>query len=265
MDPFIELEEEVKKAGKRAALLQRNVLRDYKHDGSVLTEADLEINKTLSGTIQHLFPEANIIAEEQETPFVSGREWTFTLDPIDGTDAYSQGLPGWCVAVGIHNSELEPVGGIISAPRWGIDPQLGLYISRVPGSEDPGPNEIPNAGESGGRATSLMIGSKVHKRYDFSSYPGKIRSIGSSILHALSTFIYSDVAAAVLTPLYIWDLSAAHGIFRNRGVEALFSDGSKAHYETMVHRQRSPHCLFIVRDGMAPQIFRHFIPITPKQ
>jgi len=250
--------EAVRTAGKRAWELQREIARQYKHDGSVLTRADLEINGTLTEAIRRAFPDANIIAEEQKTSFTSGREWTFTIDPIDGTDSYSQGMPGWCVAVGIHDHELKPVGGLISAPRWGTDPEEGLFLYRLPTGEEEIVGALIEDEHRDSHATSLMIGSKVHRRYDFSSFPGKIRSIGSSILHAVSPFIHSDVAGGVLTPAYIWDISAAHGIVRNRGIEIVYPDGQELTYRTMVHRQRSAHCIIIAREGATKQILAHF-------
>lgn len=251
--------EAVQEAGQRAWKLQGEVVREYKHDGSILTKADLEINKTLTESIRSSFPEANIIAEEQETPFSAGEEWTFTIDPIDGTDSYSQGMPGWCVAVGIHDRELQPVGGIVSAPRWGTDPEQGLFIYRLPGGE----NGITGGDiESASRyphASSLVVGSKVHRRYDYGSYPGKIRSVGSSILHALSPLIHPDTAGAFLAPAYIWDISPAHGIVRSWGVEVIYQDGEELTYRTMVHRKRSDHYILIAKEGKAAHILGHLL------
>ena len=75
-----------------ARLKQKNVKRNFKSDGSVLTEIDLYISHEISKTIKHLFPDANIISEEEESPFDDEKPYTFILDPIDGTDVYSQGM-----------------------------------------------------------------------------------------------------------------------------------------------------------------------------
>ncbi len=244
---FTILLEAVERAAERARQLQSEVTRAVKHDGSVLTEADTELNASLTDTIRQSFPDANIIAEEHNEAFSAGREWTFTIDPIDGTDAYSQGMPGWCVAVGIHDRELRPLGGIVAAPRWGTDPERGLFAYHLPDGREEIIGADPGDGESRSKASSLMVGSKIHKRYDLSVYPGKIRSFGSSILHTLAVYIHPDVAASVLTPAYIWDISAAHGIIVQHGIETVYPDGSPLSYDTMVHRQRSAHCICTVR------------------
>jgi len=259
LENFHEIVEAVREAGKRAWELQAEVAREYKHDGSVLTQADLEINEYLSEAIRKSFPGANLIAEEQKTAFHSGRDWSFTVDPIDGTDSYSQGMPGWCVAVGIHDDELRPVGGIISAPRWGTDPEDGLFVYHLPSGEEELRGAQPGDEEARRHANSLMIGSKVHRKFDFGTYPGKLRSVGSSILHAVAPYIHPDVLGSLLTPAYIWDISAAHGIVRPKGIEVVYPDGREIAYHTMVHRQRSAHCIVIARKGAKAEILSHFV------
>jgi hypothetical protein len=55
--------------------------------------------------------------------------YTFVIDPIDGTLAFTCGTPGWAICVGVLDSALRPVAGIISAPSWDslfvadLDPQ----------------------------------------------------------------------------------------------------------------------------------------------
>ncbi len=242
MRNFKRIETEVQKAGKMARAQQKEVVRSYKEDGSVLTEVDLAIEKQLTTVIHEEFPDANIVSEEYPTEFRSGREFTFTIDPIDGTDCFSQGMPGWCVAVGILDAELEPIGGIISAPRWGSDPENGLFLRVIPGEElhiNGLPNHYSPQAEADG--TQLMVGSKVHRKYDFSSFPGKVRSIGSSILHIISPLIHPVVLGAFIPPAYIWDIAAAHGIVKSQSYVLEYVNGNPVAYSTMVHRQTAAH------------------------
>ena len=81
------LEEAIREAGKYAKEMQASVHRSYKEDGSVLTEVDLEISHRILSLIQSLFPECGIISEEEYTERKDNAEYTFVLDPIDGTDA----------------------------------------------------------------------------------------------------------------------------------------------------------------------------------
>lgn len=86
-----------------------------------------------------------------------------------------------------------------------------------------------------------MVGSKVHRKYDYSTFPGKIRSIGSSILHIISPLIHPVVLGAFIPPAYIWDIAAAHGIVRQQSFVLEYMNGNPVQYATLVHRQTAAH------------------------
>ncbi len=242
MQDFSRIEQAVREAGRTARQKQKEAGIAYKNDGSVVTEVDLQTEKYLAQVIAGEFPDANIVSEEFPSKFQAGRRFTFTIDPIDGTDSYSQGIPGWCVAVGILDSNLQPIGGIVAAPRWGSDPDDGIFISAVPDEEVKAFGILLPSGPDGTHGGSqLLVGSKVHRRYDFSAYPGKIRSFGSSILHVISPLLHSSIEGALIPPCYIWDIAAAHGIISRRGLGLEYMNGSPIRYETMVHRQLAEH------------------------
>lgn len=242
MQDFSRIENAVIEAGRTARQKQKEAGIAYKNDGSVVTEVDLHTEKHLAKVIAEEFPDANIVSEEFPSRFQSGRQFTFTIDPIDGTDSYSQGIPGWCVAVGILDSTLQPIGGIVAAPRWGSDPDGGIFISAVPDEEIKAPGiTLPAVPDGTHGGSQLLVGSKVHRRYDFSAYPGKVRSFGSSILHVISPLLHSSIEGALIPPCYIWDIAAAHGIISRYGLTLEYINGSPIRYETMVHRQLAEH------------------------
>ena len=122
------LENAIRDAGAYAKQMQSKVHRSYKADGSVLTEVDLEISHRILSLLQNLFPDCGIISEEETTERKEDAEYTFVLDPIDGTDVYSQGLPTFAIGLGILDKERRPVGAMISAPRFGIGKDEPSYI-----------------------------------------------------------------------------------------------------------------------------------------
>jgi len=255
---FSAIEEAVSRAGLSARNRQKELEISIKKDGSVLTQVDLATEKLLTRVIRSEFPEANIVSEEYPSEFRSGRELTFTIDPIDGTDSYSQGMPGWCVAVGILDSSLEPVGGIIAAPRWGVDADRGVFVSALPGGDVKIRGAVLNSSEKvSGAGNQLLVGSKVHRRYDISRYPGKIRSFGSSVLHILSPLIHSAIEGALIPPAYIWDIAAAHGLIRRYGLILEYMNGSPIRYQTMVHRQLAAHHMVCGTESVIRTIRKH--------
>lgn len=222
MQPFDELEVAVKYCGAYALEKQEGIGRDRKKDGTVITETDLFIDSFLKKKMEELFPSSTLISEESVTRNAGSREedsYIFILDPIDGTDAYSQGLPSWCIALGILNRSLEPVGSFIYAPRWGIGSKEGLFIRIDPeGSTEkyenvPHPLPLPEK-----RLSQLVVGSHVYRHLDMRKFKGKCRNFGSTILHLIAPVVNPQIDGAISHDAYVWDLAAAHPLLLTHGL-----------------------------------------------
>lgn len=212
--------------------------RRYKPDDSVVTAADRKVEDFLVQRIATLHPAANIITEESEHSFDLGRVLTFAIDPIDGTDVFSQGMPGWCISVGVLDSELTPIAGIIFAPR--LDLLVVASVDRStqsPGRATLNGSPLPRpAADPISVRSNLMITSRIHKQLDLSAYIGKIRGIGSAALHLCYHLIYPPVIGALEGPgIHIWDIAAAHAINRAQGHELRYLNGDRIDYAPMVN------------------------------
>ena len=225
----------VKKAGDKAAEKQARVLRDYKKDGSIITHIDRELNESLAGAVRNYFPDANIITEESDEDFDSSRKYSFVIDPVDGTDAYSQMIPGWCVAVGLLEDN-QPAAGIIYAPLWGppggtfvyCDLQSPVYLNGREVIHEPdrlNPDDL-----------QIMSSSKVHRYFDLRNFNGKIRTPGASIINIISPLIHKAVGAAVLVPCSIWDIAAAHAVVKRAGLYFSYLSGMPVDYTELYVR-----------------------------
>ncbi len=240
---FNNLVKDVLAAGKYAAEEQDKVSRGIKEDGSILTRTDTELDKLLTAKIKEYFPNALIVSEENPLPEQdsSAAEWIFTLDPIDGTDSYSQGMPGWCLAIGILNRNFEPAGAIIYAPRWGTDADGGNLITLAPGGDikiNGKDHDYSNVKDS--TPGQIMIGSAIHSVYNFSTYPGKLRIAGSAIINVSSTLLHSAVTGSIITPCYIWDIAAAHAVIKKAGMDLEYYSGKKIDYRALINREKAP-------------------------
>jgi len=230
----------VLEAGRKAREGQSNVSHTYKEDGSVLTRFDTELNEFLCNHISEKFPEANIVSEEKSTTYIPGRDYTFTIDPIDGTDSYSQGLPGWCVAVGLLDADLLPIGGIIYAPRWSSSSsEETLVVAEV--GKKPTLNgqqiTLDMEYEEAPEQSQLMISSILHKSFSIRKFRGKIRYTGCAVLNLLSIPLYKNITTALLTPLHIWDIAAAHAVLRSLGLTLDYFSGRAVSYADLVNRE----------------------------
>ena len=116
------LDERVRLAAHLAALggrvarerFQHAAVMAWKHDGSMLTAADVEIQQRLETEIAAHFPQDDVLGEEMPTPVprsLRARHW-WILDPIDGTNNFGRGVPGFCVSVGIFRDGMPWAGAV---------------------------------------------------------------------------------------------------------------------------------------------------------
>ncbi len=70
----------------RDALDMQHRLRDirFKGEKDLVTEADVHCDKTIRAAIQAAYPDHNLLTEE-EGALDKGGEFTWLVDPIDGT------------------------------------------------------------------------------------------------------------------------------------------------------------------------------------
>ncbi len=225
-----ELAHVVADCGRWAKAMQASVHRSYKSDGTPVTEVDLEISRRIVEHIEAQLPMCNIVSEESLSSFEADAPWTFILDPIDGTDVYSQGMPCWAVALGILDDKRNPVGAMISCPRWGLGEE-DLFIRL-----DPGKELLINGERFAGYGAKdephqITMGSSGQRHFDFSAFDGKIRIFGSAILHLLAPVIYPHVQGAIVQSCYAWDVAASHAVMRAVSMDLEYVDGRPFVYD----------------------------------
>jgi myo-inositol-1(or 4)-monophosphatase len=89
---------------------------ETKSDLSPVTIADRAIETELRRLIQSEFPEHGILGEEFGT--TRGSDFTWVLDPIDGTKSFITGMPLFGTLIALLHGQ-QPVLGIIDIPATG--------------------------------------------------------------------------------------------------------------------------------------------------
>ena len=229
----------VREAGRIALEEQREkvlIEREFKGDGSVVTEIDRRVEAFLHEEISRSDPEANILTEEKSRFFDPGRSFTFVIDPIDGTDVYSQGMPMWSISVGLLDQALTPVAGVVFAP--GLD--LLFFADLGKGATINGKRVEPPAARSAlSSRSNLMVPSRAHQEVDLGGFPGKIRSVGSAAVHLCFPLLSEVVFGAIETHrTRIWDIVGAHAVVRSAGLEMEYLGGGRIAYADLVHGAR---------------------------
>ena len=106
-------------------LLSSGFSIEQKGDKSLVTSADTEIEEKLREAISCKYPEHGILGEEfPETNPDADFKWI--LDPIDGTEDFTRGLPFWGTIIALHYKK-QPLIGVIDHPA------LDLTISGAKG------------------------------------------------------------------------------------------------------------------------------------
>jgi len=107
----------------------------------VLTETDLKVGQLIIDKIKSSFPDHNIIDEEAGV-IDNGSQFTWTIDPIDGTANYASKIPMFGIMLGLLEND-EPIAGGIVLPvfkeMYYAEKGLGAYcndekisVSQVP-------------------------------------------------------------------------------------------------------------------------------------
>lgn len=81
---------------------------------SLLTDVDLKSEKIIISTIKKKFPKHNIISEEAGIENKNSN-YTWFIDPIDGTTNYSQQIPFFCVSIALAKNN-EVILGVVYDP-----------------------------------------------------------------------------------------------------------------------------------------------------
>jgi myo-inositol-1(or 4)-monophosphatase len=90
-------------------------IRAKGHSGDVVTDLDLASEKLLVERILTAYPTHAIVAEESGLIGVTGGEWTWLVDPLDGTNNVAIGLPAYVVGVALCRAG-RPVLGVVHDP-----------------------------------------------------------------------------------------------------------------------------------------------------
>lgn len=115
-------EDQFLKVAKQAALEAGEIISGFigkKHEFSYknsdksnfATQADLQAEKAIVKLITSNFPTHNIIAEEA-TRINNDSEYTWVVDPLDGTISFASNVPYFAVSIGLLHQK-KPILGVI--------------------------------------------------------------------------------------------------------------------------------------------------------
>ena len=241
-----------RQAGDIALKYFGRVTPQLKPDASYVTDADKNVEAFIREQFSSRFPGHTVMGEEQpistgsgdpvgtgtdstatagtDSPaaagtetsngFGSSSEYTWAIDPIDGTTNFVAGLPHWAVCMGLMKGP-EPVLGVVYVPVLdemyvGVKGEGATMNGRTLMMKP----DLPPESEQ-----LIALWSTAIKDIDLVGYEGKIRTLGATVIKL--TNLARDSYVAAMTPdVHVWDLAAGLPVLWEAGGESRRMDGT---------------------------------------
>lgn len=184
-------------------------------DNSPVTVADRAIERLLTGYIRATYPDHGIVGEEYGSEHLDA-DYLWVIDPIDGTQAYIDGLPSWCITLAVLRDRV-PVFGLVYLPLyndWTYTDGDAVICNG---------QEVTHRLRASWAADSYVLWrSDAHRHYRL-DFP-RIMTMSSSASH--TAYVARGSAVAALThDSYLWDIAAGLAFMRQQGGDVRFLSG----------------------------------------
>lgn len=253
--PFVDVDlirDWLSEAGKIALSQWADRIVDIKADFTPVTQIDRQIEDFLLGRIEQNYPGHGILAEEGS--FRSGNDFTWIIDPIDGTRAFASGLPIWGISVGVFHRG-EPYAGVFYMPAtgdiyWGTREQAFCNGRRL----------LPSSRvDLHSPLAFIAVPSNTHRHYEI-SYP-RLRSLGSTTAH-LAYVAYGKATAALTRRIRIWDLAAILPLLVDSQTQLVYLSGKAFNPGNLLNGEMTAEPLIAAHSSIIDEV-RAFIRLKP--
>lgn len=174
-----------------------------KADGTLVTKTDEAIDRLISSRIHAAYPDHLVLSEEQSTRYNANVEYTWVVDPVDGTTNFARGLPVWGVSVALLCGG-APVVGVVDFPvvgeRFTACTGCGAWRSG---------EAIHTAAATEVDDEQILMKCTRTDRHFRIQTPLKARILGSAAYHLCKVADGTALAGIEATPK-VWDLAAAY-------------------------------------------------------
>ena len=192
---------------------------------NLVTEVDKGCQELVKNKISNRFPGHSIIGEEDGASSLrNSSEFTWVIDPIDGTTNFANGLPNFSISIGLLKNS-EPIAGSIWIPWPNENRCLIFSTAKDEGSWiDNRKIDINNPQFSLGEGAissyssfSPIFGNKSRKIKPMNNrLRGDKRVIGS-VAYEMAMLSKGVISFALLGPAFIWDFGAGLLLIKEAG------------------------------------------------
>ncbi len=227
------------RAGDRILEIRSNFKEEelkVKGDGSPVTQADLAAHNLIVGDLSILRPDWPIVSEEGSVGCNPSRaEFSFLVDPLDGTKEFIRGNGMYTVNIAVmskkENDRWRPILGVVHAPEYKSTWFGGKLVEAT--LLDPNGMNFISAGSD--RSVPIILGSVSHsspRDRKFSEAVGDhiFEGVGSSLKICRVADGSADLAPR-FGPTSCWDTAAAHAVLNSAGGNLLNPNGNELDYD----------------------------------
>ena len=192
-----------------------------KFDASPVTEADLGVERCLREELGKAFPDHGLLGEEYP-PVNPDAPYQWIMDPIDGTVAFSRGIPLWGTILGLYYQG-EPLVGVIDHAAldklyWAVKGQ-GAWLNdqrlRITDLTEDVDLQTERMG-IGDRPQFVRVGREAHWHALHAAHP-RVRAYTDCWGHVLA--VQGSIGALADYGLRSWDLAATQLLIEEAGGE----------------------------------------------
>jgi myo-inositol-1(or 4)-monophosphatase len=204
-------------AGNRLLGYFGQVEGERKADGTLVTLADLEVDRALQAAIHSRYPAHGIISEEDSGVY-GGEEHCWVLDPLDATVNFVWGLPIWGVSIALLEGG-TPVLGVADFPAL-----RQRFYARRGGGAFMNDRPIRVRSDADLDANALIGMDSRSYRRAYLNMALKVRILGSAVYDLLMVANGTEIAATQ-SAVKLWDVAAAWLICKEASATVANAEG----------------------------------------
>jgi myo-inositol-1(or 4)-monophosphatase len=197
-------------AGQMALTQRGQMVAEVKADLSPVTAVDRQVETFLIERIAAHYPSHQVLSEESGL-HPHDKEFTWVIDPIDGTRSFASGLPIWGISIGVFYQDEPHAGGLyLPVTRemyWGTRSQAFYNEQPIP---------PVRSVDLDSPLVFLAVPSNFHLHFDI-TYPRQ-RSMGSTAAHLAYTATRAAVGTLMGT-VSLWDVAGLLPVLAAVGIE----------------------------------------------
>ena len=248
----------VKASGAIMDIYKKDFSVDYKSDNSPLTEADKKSNEIICSGLKEIYPNIQIVSEEnKEIPYEVRKDWEYywLIDPLDGTKEFIKKNGEFTVNIALIKKN-RPIMGVICAPAL----NLLYYAEEGKGAfkiDDKGQKyKLPLYNKKPDNNIVRVVSSKSHSNAETEIFINNIRkyyknvellSKGSSLKICLVAEGFADIYPR-LGPTMEWDIAVGDIIASEAGKKLYKYEAGKIEDRFAYNKENLLNSWFVVKD-----------------